>query len=196
MTGPALQLWGLTGGIASGKSTVARIFQEAGVPVLDADQITRNLSAPGGPAHQAILKRFGTADRKLLREKVFSDAQARKDLEAILHPLIQTESLKQAASLAKSSGRSFVLYEASLLVETGRYHDLAGLIVVEAPRELRMKRLIERDGMEPEMAQRVLDSQISDAERRKAATHVILNPGSLDELRKQVQSLIPQLSVH
>src|SRR5690606_18150449 len=122
-----IQIWGLTGGIASGKSTVARIFAENGIGVLDADALTRELSAPGGAAHAAIEKRFGTADRSRLREMVFRDPQARKDLEGILHPLIRLESerrIRDALSERMAKGERLplrMIYEATLLVETGRH---------------------------------------------------------------------------
>jgi dephospho-CoA kinase len=182
----AFEVWGLTGGIASGKSTAARIFAEEGIPVIDADQVSRELSAPGGAAYAEILGRFGTADRAELRKLVFADDQARKDLEAILHPQIVAESLKRMQSL----GAPRVIYEATLLVETGRYKELTGLIVIDAPRDLRRARLIGRDGVEPELADRILASQIDDQRRREAATVVVPNAGTVDELRARVRDWI------
>ena len=111
MTSDRKRVWGLTGGIASGKSTVARIFEELGVPVIDADEIARGLSQPGGAAHAAVLSRFGTADREKLHGIVFSDPKARGDLEAILHPLIREESARRLSAL---SNHALVLYEAVL----------------------------------------------------------------------------------
>lgn len=187
---PALEVWGLTGGIASGKSTVARLFEkEHGIPVIDADEVNRELSAPGGAAHAAIVARFGTADRARLRELVFMDPAARRDLEAILHPLIREESERRIAGLA-AQGTRRVLYEATLLVETGRYRDFAGLIVVESPRAARIARLTARDGLTREQSERVLAAQASDEDRRRAATTVIENSGSLEELRQKVAALV------
>ncbi|MBY0470308.1 dephospho-CoA kinase [bacterium] len=193
-----LKVIGLTGGIASGKSAVAEIFMNLGVPVIDADQISRTLAQPGGAAHNKILKRFKTTDRKKLRELVFRDEKARRDLEAILHPLIQSESKRQMEALAQQSTvlPGVVLYEAALLVETGRHKDLDGLIVVETPREIRLKRLVDRDarkGMTSEMAKKIMDAQASDEERRHAATFVIDNSGIFQELKTRVAALIQSL---
>jgi dephospho-CoA kinase len=188
------EVWGLTGGIASGKSAVARFFAEAGVPVIDADQVARDLRAPGGAAFDPILKRFGTADSARLRGIVFADPQARADLEAILHPLIRDESARRiAAAIEGRTGVVPVIYEAALLVETGRYRDFKGLIVVSADEKLRMARLVARDGCTEGMAQKMIASQIEDAKRREAATYVIENHGSLDDLRAQVLSLLPKI---
>jgi len=207
----SVKVWGLTGGIASGKSTVARIFAEAGVPVVDADQVARDLRAPGGAAHDPIVARFGTVDPARLREIVFSDPVARAELEAILHPLIRTESMRrieaavtgQLASATNGSGRRMdnltappavpVIYEAALLVETGRYRDFAGLIVVSADEKLRVKRLMDRDQNDEELAQRIVAAQISDEKRRSCADFVIENHGSLEDLRKQVLAIVPKL---
>lgn len=184
-----MKIWGLTGGVASGKSTAAKFFKQAGIPVVDADAIARELSQKKGAAYPAILKRFGTADRKKLRKLVFSNEAARKDLEAILHPLIQAESKKRISALSAPH----VIYEAALLVEKERYKDLAGLIVIDAPRELRKKRLIERNKISASMAEQILDSQISDEARRAAATAVIQNSGTLEELREKITYLIVKL---
>ncbi|MGK5085013.1 dephospho-CoA kinase [Bdellovibrionota bacterium FG-1] len=188
------QVWGLTGGIASGKSTAARIFAERGIPVVDADTIARELASPGGAAYAQILTRFGTADRAELRKIVFADPKARQDLEAILHPLIQAESLKRINQIRQLSqigtlSDSPILYEAALLVETGRYRDLAGLIVVDADPAIRRARLIARDGISETLADQILASQISDSVRRQAATHVLINNGSVDDLRRAIESL-------
>lgn len=189
------ELWGLTGGIASGKSTVARLFEINGIAVLDADQVARDLRQPGGAAHDRILKRFGTVDRIRLRELVFTDSKAKKDLEKILHPLIIKESKKRAAEVAKRSPfkNPVILYEGALLVETGRYRDMAGLIVVDAPREARLARLIQRDGHSPEMARRILDSQTGDEARIKAASYIIHNQGDETALQEAVQKAIKEL---
>ncbi len=190
------RIFGLTGGIASGKSTVARLLAAAGIPVVDADLIARELNSEGGKAYPAIVQRFGTADRRELRKLVFSDPQARKDLEAILHPLIQAESLVRLHAAANSSRfqPAVLAYEAALLVETGRYRDFEGLIVVDAPREVRRQRLITRDGLAPELADAILASQASDEERRAVATLVIDNSGNLTELRDRVNEVISRIA--
>ena len=184
-----LRIYGLTGGIAAGKSTAARYFEKAGIPVVDADEIARELRKPNGLAHSTILNRFGTTDRAKLRKLVFDDTQARRDLEAILHPLIQAESLKRIQALHAP----LVLYEAALLVETGRYRDFSGLIVVSANREQRLRRLMDRDQSSPEAAELILDSQGSDEIKLRQATFRIENSGSLPALQTQVQALAIQL---
>jgi dephospho-CoA kinase len=187
---------GLTGGIASGKSLVAKFLAAQGLAVVDADQVSRALSAEGGAAHPAIVKRFGTADRARLREIVFADAAARKDLEAILHPLIRSASMERLrAEVAKPGRDPFlpVIYEATLLVETGRYSELDGLITVQAPLEERIRRLVARDGMDEGLARKIIAAQLSDEDRKNAADFVLENGGTPEALRAQVLALIPRL---
>ncbi len=183
------RLIGLTGGIASGKSLAARFFKEVGIPVIDADQIARELSREGGAAYPAILKRFGTADRRELRKLVFADPQARRDLEAILHPLIEVEMLRRISELKAP----VVLYEAALLVETKRYETLDGLILIDAPKAVRRQRLIQRDGIPENLADQMLSAQASDEERRAAATIVIENTGTADQLRTRIEDVARDL---
>ncbi|MDR3606780.1 MAG: dephospho-CoA kinase [Oligoflexia bacterium] len=183
--------WGLTGGVASGKSTVAKFFAEEGFVVIDADQIARELSAPGGAAHDEIVQRFGSAESQALREIVFRDARARADLEAILHPKIRAIARRKF----EEAGSAPVLYEAALLVETGSYRDFAGLITVSAPREKRIERLLNRPPkvvasswkMTREMAEKIIDTQISDDEREAVATYVIHNDQGLESLHAQAR---------
>jgi dephospho-CoA kinase len=188
------QIWGLTGGIASGKSTAGLYFAEKGIPVIDADQLSRTLSEEGGAAHPAILKRFGTADRVKLREIVFKDLKARKDLEAILHPLIALESQK-LMDQHTAVGAALIIYEATLLIETGRDKTLDGLIVVVARREEQCERLTSHRAMSGELADQILNAQISNEERQKAATVVIENTGTLVELQQKVHKLLHELLV-
>lgn len=188
---------GLTGGIASGKSTVARLLGERGFLVMDADQLVRELSAPGGAAHTAIVQRFGTSDRAKIREIVFKDPSAKKDLEAILHPLVGIESLARAKKMTEHDpGRGPVIYEAALLIETGRTAELDGLIVVTAPIQTRVERLMGREGsagMTEELARKIISSQLSDAERVPHARWVIDNSGDLAGLESQVEELARKL---
>jgi dephospho-CoA kinase len=181
--------WGLTGTVAAGKSTVAQLLSEEGIGVVDADEIARSLRKKGGQAYDQIEKRFGTTDRKKIREIIFSDPKAQADLESILHPLIQKESAKQIAAFSKSQ---VVVYEAALLIETGRYLDFEGLILVDAPKEIRLTRLMKRDQISRESALKMIDSQLkrlSDSDRRGAATIIIENDGSLEDLRKKIKIL-------
>lgn len=190
MTLSGLKIFGLTGGIASGKSTVGVYFSELGIPVIDADEIARDLRAPGGEAFDTIEKRFGTVESAKLREKIFSDPTAKGDLEKIMHPLIQKKSEEE---FEKYRGRApYVIYEAALLVETGRHRDLAGLIVVSLSPELQLERLMKRDRVSEAVARQMIDAQSATSLKESQATHRILNEGSLDDLKKQVRNLHPQ----
>jgi dephospho-CoA kinase len=180
-------VWGLTGGIASGKSTVAGFFADEGFEIIDADKISHELTRAGGAAHDEIVKRFGTADRGELRKTVFADPAARSDLEAILHPKIRAESERRI-----KAAKHAIIYEATLLVETGRYRDFSGLIVVSAPQEQRLERILAREpsrSMTRELAAQILSTQLSDAEREAKATWVIHNDDSLERLREQVREI-------
>ncbi len=192
------EVWGLTGGIASGKSTVARIFRdEHGVPVIDADEVARELSAPDGAARPLIRGRFGDLDptrfKDELRALVFRDPKARKDLEAILHPLIRDESLRRIAEHGKQ-GHALVIYEATLLFETGRTQDFDGILAVIAGRGNQKARLLARGiGGHPVdelLAERILDAQWTDEQRRASATALIENQGPSEDLRPQIAAFL------
>jgi dephospho-CoA kinase len=160
--------------------------------VLDADEIARELRAPGGKASREIEARFGTLDPLRLRDQVFSDTKARKELEAILHPLIRAESLQELERLAAHTGKP-VFYEATLLLESGRREDFDALWVVTSTEELRLHRLRSRSGVTEALARRILASQLSDQERRASATTWIDNSGSLAELESKVDSALTSL---
>ncbi len=168
------RVYGLTGGIASGKSKVAELFRAHGIPTVDADAIARELRAPGEPGAIAIEKRFGTLDSKKLRALIASDENARTDLEAILHPLIKQESAKRLHAIkhhAETAGTPpFALYEATLLVEAGRAADFAGVILVESTEASRLERLVERDQMETGAARQFIGAQPS-LEKKKGGRH-------------------------
>jgi dephospho-CoA kinase len=186
---------GLTGGIGSGKSTVAQIFKELGIPGLDADVFARALGQEGGAAAPAILKRFGTLDRLELRKQIVSDPSAKRDLEAILHPMIRVESQKALAKLVVDHpGAPFVLYEAALLVEAGRTKDFDGLIVVTAQEALRIERITQRDSGGEETARAIVHAQISDADRVTHATHIITNDSDLKTLREQCVKVLEAIT--
>lgn len=181
-------IYGLTGGIASGKSVVAGTLRDLGVEVVDADAIARELRAPGGAAAASILAVFGTLDPAVLRGRIATQPEEKKRLEAILHPLIAAESARRFAKMG-ATGAPYAVYEAALLVEAGRAKDFAGLILVESTCELRLSRLITRNGMEPEIARQFLGVQASSEVKRAAATHTLANNGTLDELREKVRLL-------
>jgi dephospho-CoA kinase len=187
---------GLTGGIASGKSTVARMFEELGVPVVDADAIAREVVEPGQPAHAEILEAFGnellapdgTIDRPKLGAIVFRDPQARGRLNAITHPRIAQLSGERMGALQKGS-HPYVIYEAALLVENGVYKAFDALVVVAASRAAQLHRLRARDGWTEAEAQARMDAQLPLESKLEVADHAIHNDGDLDETRRRVQEV-------
>jgi len=197
-----MKRFAITGGIGSGKSSVVKIFNELGIPSIDADAIARQLREPGQPAHQAILNRFGTDDRQTLRTLLSQDPQAKRDLEAILHPLIQAASeaeMKkieaQASQLPPDRRPPFLLYEAALVIEAGRAKDFDGIIVVTAPDSLKIARIQARDHASAEAAQAMIQAQMSDAERLNHAQYRLENAGSMEDLRQVVRNLLDQLKL-
>ena len=178
----------ITGGIGSGKSTVVKIFNQLGIPSIDADQVARDVrNLPS--VHAEIQKRFGTTDRMELRKILSSDPQAKTDLEKILHPLIKSMSDSKLKKIEESSTAPFSLYEAALLIEAKRTKEFDALIVVTAPDELKIKRIQERDQITAEAAQAIIRAQMSDQDRAKHATHTIKNSGDLEQLQTEVQKL-------
>jgi dephospho-CoA kinase len=184
---------GLTGGIASGKSTVARLFSALGVPVLDADEIARDVVAPGQPLLAQISARFGqeilaadgNLDRHALRGRVFTDPQARADLEALTHPAILAE-LEQRASHVR---KPYALLAIPLLVEKNLAKMVDRVLVVDCDETLQIQRLQARDGATLAQAQAILQAQASRAARLQAAHDIIANTGDLHALRDQVSAL-------
>lgn len=194
-----LRLVGLTGGIGSGKSTVARMIAELGVPVLDADQLARDVVAPGQPAHGEIAAAWpevigpdGGIDRRRLGAIVFADAKARARLEAITHPRIAALCDQRAAALA-AQGHRLAFYEASLLVETGRHGEFDGLVVVTASPATQRARTVARGGLTAADADARIAAQLPLADKVRVATHVIDNDGDRDATRAQVQRLVDSL---
>ncbi|MGE0546422.1 MAG: dephospho-CoA kinase [Kofleriaceae bacterium] len=188
---------GLTGGIASGKSTVARMLAERGAAIIDADQLARQIVAPGRPALAELVARFGAAiltpegelDRKRLGAIAFADPAARADLGRITHPRIAAESAAQIASWA-DAGASVVFYEAALLVENRAHAGLAGLIVVATSPEVQLERLIERDGLTREEAEARIAAQAPLADKLAAATWVVENHGDHAALAREVEGVV------
>ena len=189
---PPLRI-GLTGGIASGKTTAARRFAELGVPVIDADEVARALVAPGEPALTEVARRFGAAvltpagelDRRALRELVFADTAARRDLEAILHPRIKAEMAHRAAAVTGP----YLLLVIPLLIEGGARDDLDRILVVDAAEEAQLARLAARDGGSPDQARAILGAQAARVERLARADDVLRNDGDVKSLRDQVDRL-------
>lgn len=195
-----MKLVGLTGGIATGKSTVARLIAERGIPIVDADQLAREAVEPGQPAlaeiarlwPQTLLAGDGRLDRKRLGAIVFADPDARRRLEAILHPRISELCAARAAALA-AAGHKLGFYEASLLVETGRHRDFDGLVVVTASPETQIARAMARDHLTREQARARIDAQLPMANKVAVATHVIDNSGDPAATAAQVEQLLAEL---
>jgi dephospho-CoA kinase len=197
---PRAQVVGLTGGIASGKSTVASVLRELGAPVIDADELARQVVAPGSPALAEIRDRFGdeivrqdgTLDRKRLAQKVFADPVARRALNAITHPHIAEGSKRRIDELS-AKGEPLVIYEAALIVENQLHLWMDGLIVVSVPEELQLARLLAREGLAEREGRARIAAQATPSERAAVATYMIDNSGSLAETRLQVERLWREL---
>jgi dephospho-CoA kinase len=184
---------GLTGGIASGKSTVARLFEALGVPVIDTDVLARKVVAPGQPLLARIAERFGaevlaadgSLDRRALRALVFSDPAARGDLEQLTHPAIRALLEQRSAAV----GGEYQIHVIPLLVETGGRDRVDRVLVVDCSEPLQIRRLQARDGSTLEQAREILAAQASRAARLAAADDVIENTGDLAPLRDRVATL-------
>lgn len=184
---------GLTGGIASGKSAVAEMFSELGIPVIDTDVIARDMVQPGQPALDEIRDRFGESmidaagglDRAAMRKVVFSDENARLDLEAILHPRIGAEVRCQA----DAAGGAYQIIVVPLLVGSPLAQFVDRILVVDCETDTQMQRLLERDAESIEQAKRILAAQASREDRLAIADDVINNDHSLGHLRDQVIDL-------
>jgi dephospho-CoA kinase len=195
-----LKVLGLTGGIGSGKSTVARLIAELGVPVLDADQLAREVVEPGRPALAEVAAAWpqaigpdGRVDRKRLADIVFADPAQRVRLEAITHPRIQALADERLAELA-SRAHALAIYEASLLVESGRYKDFDGLVVVTASPETQLERILARGDLTEAEAQARIDAQLPLLAKVRVATHLIDNDGELGATKEQIERLVASLA--
>jgi len=184
---------GLTGGIASGKSTAAKFFGALGVPILDSDQVARDVVEPGQPPLERLVERFGrkilTADghldRPALRDIVFSDPKARADLEALTHPAIGAAMEARSAA----AGGPYQILVIPLLVEKNLASHVDRVLVVDCDEQLQVRRLRDRDGSTPEQVQAILKAQAPRAARLKAADDVIRNDSDMSAVRDQVAAL-------
>jgi len=194
MAGRALRI-GLTGGIGSGKSTVARAWTEAGADVIDTDAISRALTAAGGAAMPAIVQAFGTQaagpggalDRNHMRALAFRDEQAKRQLEAILHPMISAETTRRA----EASAAELLVFDVPLLVESGRWRSrVQRVLVVDCEEQTQVERVMQRSGWQRKAVLAVIAQQASRAARRAVADAVLYNDGiSAEALRAHVLSL-------
>lgn len=196
MTGPHPLLVGLTGGLASGKSTVADMLEDLGCRVVDADRLVAELYRPGAAGVEIVRELFGAGvltdrggvDPGEVAERVFGEPESRRRLEARIHPLVR----ERFREIAEQAPEDVVVLEATLLVEAGFTEDFDLVVTVEAPQDLRLERAVER-GMDPEDARRRIEAQGDGRARRRAADRVLVNDGSLEELRREVEGLVTEI---
>jgi len=192
-------VYGLTGGISSGKSTVAKVLRELGATVIDADLLARDVVAPGQPALEeiraqwpAVISADGSLDRKKLADIVFSDAESRARLNGIVHPRIAMESARLMGE-ARERGEKLVFYEAALIVENNLDQGMDGLVVVTVPDNVQIARLKSRDGLSEPAARARVAAQLPLARKVERATHVLDNSGPVESTREATRSLYRRL---
>jgi dephospho-CoA kinase len=189
----------LTGGIASGKSTVSALLRELGAVVIDADRLARDVVARGTPGLAEVVTRFGPEvltsdgdlDRPKVAEIVFADEAARRDLEGIIHPLVYAESARLEEQAPPGV---LVVHDIPLLAESGRAEDFGAVIVVDAPAETQVARMVERRDWSREEAESRIAAQSSREQRLAVATHVIDNSGTREQLEARVREVYDELS--
>jgi dephospho-CoA kinase len=189
---------GLTGGVASGKSTVATVLRELGAVVIDADRIAREVVAKGTPGLGAVVRQLGeevlTADgemdRPAVARLVFADDDARRRLEGVIHPLVRAEAARLEGEAPEGA---VVVHDIPLLAETGQADAFDAVLVVDADPEDQVRRAVRDRGWSEEEARSRIAAQAGREERRAIATHVIENTGTLDELRQRVEDVFGQL---
>ena len=195
-----MRVVGLTGGIATGKSTFAGELRALGLPVIDADALARAAVAPGPPALAAIARELGagvllpdgTLDRKRVASIVFADAGARRRLEAITHPAVRRLVVEETMRLA-AEGRALAFYDVPLLFEVGLDRELDSVVVVYAPRAVQKERLVRRDALAPEEAEARLAAQLDIEEKARRADFVVENVGPPAALRDKAVRLVADL---
>lgn len=197
-----MPLIALTGGIASGKSTIAQRLAEHGAVVVDADQIVRDVQSPGSPVLARIAETFGSAviaadgslDRAALGAKVFGDPDLLAQLNAIVHPAVRAESQRRFDAAVSADPDAVVVYDVPLLVEARVDDPWDVIVVAHAPAAVRHRRLVELRGMDERAAQERIDAQVSDDRRLAIADVVIDTSGTIDRTREQTDALWEQLS--
>jgi dephospho-CoA kinase len=192
---------GLTGGVASGKTTVSQVLKEEGAYIIDADQMARELVRPHTPAWKELVRAFGkgilrkdgSIHRKKLADIVFADLRQRKLLNQILHPRIRKEMDRRAKEIGRKDPEAVVVVDAPLLVELGEHRKMDKLIVVTSTQTQQIERLKKRDGINREEALKIFSSQMPVEDKVKLADFVIRNEGSFQETRKKTREVFQEL---
>ncbi len=192
---------GLTGGIASGKSLVERVFKDLGAHIIDADRIVRELLEPGLPAWKEVSEHFGSTilmpdtciDRRKLGEIVFSDPEKRAWLNQCLHPRVFEVYTVQVKRLGARAPDAIIVFDAALLIETGFYKKMDKTVLVYAHPDQQLARLIKRDGFSREQALARLESQMPLSDKRGYADYIIENTGTRQETERQARAVFSQL---
>ncbi|HIP68729.1 MAG TPA: dephospho-CoA kinase [Chromatiales bacterium] len=187
---------GLTGGIGSGKSTVAELFAEKNIPIVDADEISHALTQPDGRAYEKLKSWLGNQffdhqgqlKRSKLRELVFSKPEVLDKLEQLLHPLVE-DAIKQRLEELSQQAHDYVIVVIPLLIETKMYSLVDRVLVIDCPEPLQIKRVTARDNSSVETIKKILAQQINSEERLKHADDIIVNTGTLNELKPQIEKL-------
>jgi dephospho-CoA kinase len=192
---------GLTGGVATGKSLVSRIFKEEGATLIDADQIARELVQPQTPAWKELIILFGkeilqedeSIHRKKLAARIFSDPKQQEALNRILHPRIKEEIDRSLKEIGRRDPEAIVVIDAALLIETGDYREMDQVVVVTSTEAQQIERLRARDGRSPEEARRIVASQMGAEEKMKGAHFVLKNEGSVEETERRAKGIFQKL---
>jgi dephospho-CoA kinase len=194
-------LLGVTGGVASGKTTVVRILEELGAPVIDFDLLSRKVVEPGQPAWKEIVAYFGeqvlledrTLDRKKLSEVVFRDTEKRKKLEGFIHPRVFGEFIKLVKELTSKDPDAIIQVDVPLMIEMNLQYIFHKILLVYMPEEMQVERLMKRDRISEETARNMIRSQLPIEEKRGYADFIVDNSGTLEETRRQVEEIWKKL---
>jgi dephospho-CoA kinase len=195
-----MKLIGLTGGVGSGKSTVAEMLRDLGATVIDADDATHAVYAPGTPGFDAVVREFGPdfvrdgqIDRRMLGGLVFADPEARQRLNAIVHPLVRDWMAARTAE-AFQGGAEIVVQDVPLLYETALEGLFSSVVLVYAPQEVQLERLVKGRGLGEALARAIISAQMPIDEKRRRAHHVVDNSGTTEQTRAQVEEMWAQMS--
>ncbi|HEY0809774.1 MAG TPA: dephospho-CoA kinase [Longimicrobiales bacterium] len=184
---------GLTGNIASGKSAVANVWRRLGARIIDADVLARAAIAEGTPGHQRVIETFGTADRAKLRDVIFRDPVRRRQLEQIIHPEVARLRQEKEAELERG-GVHVIVNDIPLLFEAGLQDQVDVIVLVDAPRDVRIQRIIDNREISRAEAERMVDAQMPSEDKRARADYVIDNSGTLEQLEQRAEATWQQLT--